>query len=194
MSSIVELTPADVAAYTGGRLSATDSETQRMLNAALAALRQYCGWHVTPVISDTMTIDGNGLTDITIPTLQIASLTSVTVGGTALDLATVDQSNEAPGVLHLNNWTFWTEGVGNVTIELSHGFDDAYDWQAAVLELVDRMSGQIGEVAGNSGPMIAKKIDDVEYRWADRTIGTTSRLFAALDHSLIDHYRLLPIA
>jgi hypothetical protein len=39
-----------VEAFTEGRLNRDDAETQRQLDAALAAARGYCGWHVTPVV------------------------------------------------------------------------------------------------------------------------------------------------
>jgi hypothetical protein len=62
--STVELTTADVEQYTQGRLPAgtlpgsPNPETLRLLNAALGAVRRYCGWRVTPVGVDTVTIDG----------------------------------------------------------------------------------------------------------------------------------------
>ena len=39
--------------FTRGRLDRDDDESQRQLNAALAAARRYCGWHVTPVLTST---------------------------------------------------------------------------------------------------------------------------------------------
>jgi hypothetical protein len=56
-----ELAPADLSAYTQGRLSASDPNTQTVLSAALAQVRHYCQWNVCPVITgDTVTLDGPG--------------------------------------------------------------------------------------------------------------------------------------
>ena len=196
----VELTTADVAAYTKNRLDPNDPETQRVLNAALKAVRTYCGWHVTPVISETMMVDGTGCADIILPTLYVQSITSITDNDTAVDLTIVDWNNTEPGVLHRNNWTTWTYGLGKVVVELEHGFDDAYDFQQAVLEFIDRSSSQVGSVLGNSGPASAKKVDDVTLQWGHspsspgQNPGAALRMFDGLNHTLLDRYRLLPFA
>lgn len=196
----VDLTAADVEAYTRGRLSASDAETQRALDAALSAIRRYCGWHVTPVVSETMMVDGTGQLDIVLPTLQIQSITSITDNDTAVDLTTVDWNNSEPGVLHRNNWTPWTCGLGKIVVELEHGFDDAYDFQQAVLEFVDRSTAGVGKVVGSSGPMSTYKVDDVTYEWArspsspGQSPGAAMRFFDGLNHTLLDRYRILPFA
>lgn len=196
----VELTAADVAAYTKNRLDANDPETQRALNAALSTVRRYCGWHVTPVVTETMMVDGTGQSDIILPTLYITSITSITDNDTAVDLTIVDWNNTEPGVLHRNDYTTWTCGLGKVVVELEHGFDDAYDFQQAVLEFIDRSSSQVGRVVGNSGPMSGYKVDDVTYEWArspsspGQTPGAAMRQFDGLNHTLLDRYRILPFA
>lgn len=72
------VTPEDAESYTGGRLVATDPETIRAVNAALARVRTFCGWHVSPVQSNTVTLRGSGLEWMVLPTLNIVSITSVT--------------------------------------------------------------------------------------------------------------------
>jgi hypothetical protein len=197
------LIPDDVQSYTQGRLLASDPETQRALNAAIAALQHYCGWHVSPVIQETVTLDGTGQNDLWLPTLKIVSIDSITAydpgDGSTTTIDTTDptqfsKSSEAPGFIYRGRWQRWPWGHGNITVEYTHGYDDAYDWQGAVLELVDRMTSQVGMVAGNSGPVVGKKVDDVEVRWADRAIGPNASLFYGIDHALVDHYRLMPFA
>lgn len=198
------LIPSDVTSYTQGRLDPDDPETLRALNSAMSALRRYCGWHVSPVIETTLTLDGNDRHEIWLPTLKLVSVTSVTVFesnlNSTIDIDVSDPtqfaiSSEAPGVLYRGRASGrWNWGYGNITVDFTHGYDDAYDWQAAVLELVDRMTSGVGMVVGNSGPFVGKKVDDVEYRWADRAIGPDASLFYGIDHSLVDHYRLMPFA
>lgn len=206
-----ELTTADVESYTQGRLSAADPETSNILNSALSALRTYCGWRVTPSATETIVLDGTGLQTIIIPTLKVVSINSITVydpnanATTTIDTTDPTQlqtSAETPGVLYRGGWSYWTWGRGNVTVNLTHGFDNvtAADWQRAVLKLCDRMASSVGEVVGNSGPMVSKRVDDVEYQWArppsspGSDAGDAFRLFDGIDHQLVDHYRLLPIA
>lgn len=206
-----ELIPSDVDGYTAGRMSAADPETQRILNSALSTLRSYCGWIVTPSATETIILDGTGLNTIVLPTLKVNSITSVSVydqnanATTTIDVSDptqLMQSPEAPGVLYRGGWAYWTWGIGNVTVTLNHGFDNvtAADWQQAVLELCDRMGSQKGEVVGNSGPMVSKKVDDVELQWArppsspGSDAGDAFRLFDGINHAIVDKYRLLPIA
>lgn len=201
------LIASDVESYTGGRLSASKPETLRALNAAQAAVRRYCGWHVSPILQTTLTLDGNGRRELWLPSLKIVSINSLTVFdsnlGEIVDIDVNDptqfaMSSEAPGVIYRGPGTGrWNWGVGNVTVDFTHGFSDAYDWQAAVLELVDRMAAQVGNVMGTSGPMTQKKVDDVTYTWAGPSEvkgAATEGLFGGMDHSLIDHYRLYPFA
>jgi hypothetical protein len=95
-----ELTPADVEAYTQGRLSASDPETLRALNAALTRARRYCGWHVSPVRQDVAVLDRPSWigiwNELALPTLKVVSLDGIEIDGVAMDLANVRESKEAP--------------------------------------------------------------------------------------------------
>lgn len=44
------ITPADIAQASGGRISATDPRLQPECDAVSAAIRDYCGWHVAPIL------------------------------------------------------------------------------------------------------------------------------------------------
>jgi hypothetical protein len=201
------LIPSDVESYTSGRLGASDPETLRLLNTALAVLRNYCGWYVSPTITETMILDGNDRHDMWLPTLNVVTINSITVFDSNLD-ATVDiditdptqfaMSSREPGIIYRGGCGRWTWGHGNVTVNLTHGFAEAYDWQAAALELTDRMSASIGNVMGNSGPMTSKKVDDVTYQWASpsevKKGSPAGDLFGAIDHTLINQYRLIGFA
>lgn len=185
-----ELTAADVEAYTGGRLAAAAPETVRLLDAALKTARRYCGWHVTPVRTDAdVVLDGPGGRRLSLPTLHLVELTDITEDGTALDVTALYVS--ALGLVRKRSGACWSPQYGAIAVTMEHGFDDATDWQAAVLELVDRMSQMPGSTVGASGPMVGKKVDDVEYQWAP-TIGDPANqgLFDLINHRLVDPYRL----
>jgi hypothetical protein len=56
-----ELSANDLEAYTNGRLSASDPNTEMVLAAALQEVRNYCKWHVSPVHTDEgLKLDGPG--------------------------------------------------------------------------------------------------------------------------------------
>lgn len=97
----------------------------RLLAAASAEIRRYCGWHVTPVVvGDTLTVDGSGGRDLMLPTLRLTEVTSVTEAGTAVDLTTIEWT--AAGWLRkpCGNWTTRLRGV---VATVTHGFEDADD-------------------------------------------------------------------
>jgi hypothetical protein len=190
---VPELTAADVVQYTGGRLS-LGAETTRLLDAALKAVRRYCGWHVTPVQTDTgMVLDGPGGRVLSLPTLRLVTLTALSENGTALDVDD-DVYVSSAGLVRKVSGAWWTSRYGGITVTMSHGFADATDWQSAVLELVDRMSMMPGTAVGGSGPMMRKRVDDVEYAW-QTTIGDpgNQNLFDLINHRLVDPYRIEPL-
>ena len=79
------LTPTDVAAYTNGRLDA--EAAQVWLDRGLAIARRWCGWQVTTVTNDEVTLDGPGSRLLVLPTLKLVELTVVVEDGTAVDVA-----------------------------------------------------------------------------------------------------------
>jgi hypothetical protein len=56
-----KLTVDDLDTHTKGRLASGDETTQMVLDAALAYVRNYCRWHVSPVVTEqNMSFDGPG--------------------------------------------------------------------------------------------------------------------------------------
>jgi hypothetical protein len=56
-----ELTANDLEQYTNGRLVASDPNTVNVLAAALQEVRNYCKWHVSPIITEeNQNLDGPG--------------------------------------------------------------------------------------------------------------------------------------
>lgn len=126
-----------VESFTGGRLDRDDDETERQLDAALAAARSYCGWHVTPVAVDqTITIDGPGAHLLVLPTLKMTELSEVDEDGTELNLADLNWS--ARGLIQKRDGHWWTPLLGAITVIFSHGYSSAPDFESAVLSAIAR--------------------------------------------------------
>lgn len=67
-------------ALTGGKWD-DDARVESMLDAASAAVRNYCGWHIVPNIACRATIDTDAPTrSLWVPTTCMTSLDSITVG------------------------------------------------------------------------------------------------------------------
>lgn len=177
---MAEPTVADVADYTKGRLAADDDRTAWLLAAALAAARGYCGWHVTPSRTETITVDGSGGNLLLLPTLRLTALTAITEDDVELDVDTVRWSSDGRLRKHHVRCHRWTHHYQGVTVTITHGIDDAPDWNTAVLSMVDRMSTS-GDLDAN---LVEKTVDDVTYRWAQR--------LSHPEEALLDQYRLEP--
>jgi hypothetical protein len=173
-----ELVPADLAGYTQGRLSGNDPGTADALNRALAACRRFCGWHVAPVRTGTVTLDGDGSRLLVLPTLRLTALTSLIEDGVTLDVDTLEWS--ARGLVRKPNGGCWSGKFGAIAVTMSHGFDEAQDWQAAVLSFADRSS-----LTGTGGrPTV---VGPFQYGTEAMAAGSA---FSAAERALLEQYRL----
>lgn len=85
--TVEELEPvisvADFKALCPG-LSSTDAQIEAVLNAVSYAVRDYCGWHVSPVLECSFVGSGEGRL-LVLPSMGVSSVDSLTVGGVAVN-------------------------------------------------------------------------------------------------------------
>lgn len=172
-------------------MAADDPETQRALDAALARVRRFCGWHVSPVMEQTFSVRGGGWNYIVIPTLKVASITSITENGQTVDLDDVEQYSGEPGVIYKKNCGRW---CGRVEITVDHGFTaaEAEDFRGEVLALIDR--NEVNRGTGGSGPVTEYEVDDIHLRWSasqERLMGIAKD---PLNESVLYQFKLLAFA
>lgn len=183
---MAELTTDDVADYTRGRLPGNnDPATRQLLDAALAAARRYCGWHVSPVLEDDeLDVDGPGGRILSLPTLNLLSVSQVVECGEQVDVSTLDVSRRK-GVIAKRSGC-WTSRVGAVTATVTHGFTEAQaaDFRNGVLRLVDMKAR---EQARDNPDLKRKKVDDVEYEWFEAALSNDRQL-----SGLFSQFRILP--
>lgn len=176
---MADLTADDVAQYTSGRLGAGDTETQRLLTAGLTAARRFCGWHVTEVEDDEVTVDGPGSGLLVLPTLRLVELTGVVEHGVALDPAT-DLHVSARGLVRKKSGACWSGHYGAITVTMTHGFEKADDFDSAVLSFVDRSS-----LASEGGR--ERVIGPFQY---DTEVMDANSAFSVVERSLLEQYRI----
>lgn len=167
----------DLAGYTKGRLDASDDETARLLDSALAAVRRWCGWHVAPLRQDVVTIDGPGSQLLRLPSLCVAGLSAVTEDGVEVDPESLEWSRI--GLVRKKSGGFWTPRFQGITVTMSHGFADAADFESAVLSVADRRS----QAADGGAPTVVGP-----FRWG-KTDDTDAE-FTAAERSILEQYRL----
>lgn len=144
-----ELSPADLVDY-----QAKDS--QQALDAALAAVRSYCGWHIAPSQSDTATVFSPDGARLFVQTLNLTAVTSVTQDGVAVDLDTV--ALERYGVIGRTLGYSFRCGLP-VEVVFTHGYAELpADVKDVVLALAQRSisdtRGMVPRTGGAGASMV----------------------------------------
>ena len=114
------VTPAEFSAWTKGQVAETDPRLQPLLDGASAGIRRYVGWHIAPVVEETLAGDGPGGGLLMLPTGRLRALVSADNGGYPVDLAAVDWSKH--GMLELRSG-WWSSRLGAVSVRVQHGYD-----------------------------------------------------------------------
>ena len=92
------------------------------LEAANAEVRRYCGWHIAPVVTEQLVLDGSGGNILLLPTQKLVSLNSVFIEDEEIPL---DRFHYSPdrGTLDYSGW-FWPRfPVGSIRLNMTHGYD-----------------------------------------------------------------------
>lgn len=173
-----ELVPADLSAYTKGRLGAEDSGTGDALAAALSAARRFCRWHVTGERTETLTLDGPGSPLLALPTQHIVSIDSILEKGLLIPAGTYEYSKA--GKVRKSSGAKWSRRYSAIVITLTHGWDEAPEFHRAVLSAADRLS------LSTSG---GRRIAVGPFKYAEDTPGSAS-MFTAEEQSSLALYRL----
>lgn len=98
-------------------------------SAAVASVRSYCGWHIAPEVTETVTVDGSGSSVQMLPTLRLVDLISITNAGALV----ADPEWSTSGMVR----GCWTPRFRGVVAEMRHGFTDwPSDLIAVIMEMV----------------------------------------------------------
>ena len=124
------------------------------LRAANQAIRTECGWHVAPIITEDLVLDGTGGTSLLVPSLRIREITSATSDGR--DVTAEVKFSRRAGVLNLASG--WSCDVGAIELTISHGFaaDEVPDVAALIVTLTKRAAQSTVIVQQSIGPASAK--------------------------------------
>jgi hypothetical protein len=122
----------DFASYLKRDLGELDAYTaQLLLDGASDLVTEYCGWHITPVISETVTVDGTGTLIQTLPTLNLVSLDTIAENGRALDVSRIDWS--ANGLLEKRWVNCWTGRRRGIVAGITHGYAQTPGWMTTLI-------------------------------------------------------------
>lgn len=176
------LTPAEFASGTGGAVSAADPRVGPLLAGASEAIRRYCGWHVFPVVTDDVVLDGPGGSLLVLPTLHVTEITALSNGDTVEDVAELEWS--ARGMVR-KRCGFWTDRFRGVAVTFTHGYEDVPDLKQIVQQVVaNALASPMGATREQAG--------QTSVSWATTAPGVSGGL-SLLDRDLavVNTYKLV---
>jgi hypothetical protein len=149
--------------------------------AALAAARRYCGWVVTPSETITVTVDGPGGRVLSLKSLYLTAITAVVEDDVELDVADLRWSQDGEVYKKRGHWS---RNPASITVTMTHGYDEAADFDAAV----EQAALTLSTASIRADPALKRKrVDDIEYEWLPN-------VYRVLNTALLDAYRILPIS
>jgi hypothetical protein len=107
--------PTDLADFPGAPFS------DALVDAAVATLRLEAGWHIAPQVTETITVNASGGTELILPTLHLVNVTEVrdVSGSTPVVLTGWRQSRI--GILTRN--AGWPRGLEVIEVDMVHGYE-----------------------------------------------------------------------
>ncbi|WP_410877364.1 hypothetical protein [Nocardia sp. A7] len=132
-------------------LGDADTVKAMRLDSVIQDIRDYCGWHIAPSITQTLTLDGPGRRTLLLPSLYVTAITAVTEDGTAVPADQFDWSEK--GMLRHRSG-LWTDRWRGITVTLTHGYDQAPAGVIGVIAdvVADALSVPLGTVPEKMGP------------------------------------------
>jgi len=169
-------------ATTGDLTKLMSGDEAASVRQAQRAVRNYCGWHIAPVVTETLKLDGDGSNLLFLPTLKIETIVSVITDGRVVDLTQVDDSTA--GFLELAAGC-WSPRPGKTFVVLEHGYESAPEDVVGVV--VSAAARQLDSPAGRT----REQAGGVNVGFALTGVGVSGGI-ALLEHekAILDKYRV----
>ena len=143
------LTVAEFCARTNGAVSESDPRVQPLIDAVTAAVRRWCGWHVSPSVDDVMVLDGEGGRSLTLPTLHVTEVKGLVVDGSTIDPVDFDWSESGQIMLRCGQFP---DRYRSVRVTVRHGFDSVSDVTQVVQQVAaNAVSSALGATREQAG-------------------------------------------
>lgn len=111
------VSPDDLTSYPGAPFA------DAVVDSAVAWLRDEVGWHVAPLVTETVTLDSLGGRTLILPTRHLVSVTEVRdVTESTPIVMTGWRRSRRTGMLFLS--CGWPQGFESIELDLVHGFEE----------------------------------------------------------------------
>lgn len=177
-----QITPATLSEYTGGKIKAADPRSELLIRGAVAAIRRYCRWHISPEREDIVILDGRGGTMQRLPSIHVVDIAEVLDGDSVLVFKQDYRWTQA-GLLSRSHGR-WSPHFRDVQVTMVHGFEDVPDLVALVHSVVSRaMASPLGATREQAGAMAVT--------WATTAPGVAGGLaLLANEMSMLSSFRI----
>jgi hypothetical protein len=154
-------------------------DPQQALDAALAAVRSYCGWHIAPSVTATADVWSHDCRSVFVETLNLTAVTTVTQDAVVVDPTTY--TFESYGLIR-RSACHWFSGRTRVTVAFTHGYAELPDdVKGVVLSLAQRSLTDTRGLVVRPGSMSATGGTFVE---------TYGPQFSEADKAKLAHYAI----
>ncbi|WP_069164907.1 hypothetical protein [Nocardia altamirensis] len=156
------------------------------LAIANALVRDWCGWHIAPTLTETLVVDGSGATVQMVPTLHLLDVHAITENGRPVDLTRIAWSQAG----YLRRKNAWTSRERGMRVELTHGWPTVPPVvTAVVLGIAKRAKDTPASAvrARTAGPF-SEQLTVA----ADGSIGGVA--LTEVEQHLLARYRVVPVA
>lgn len=127
------VTPQAVAEASGGQVPEGDPRLPTLIAGATDAIRLWCGWHVAPVIEETVTLDSEGSASLRLPTGRLITANGLKVDGVPVPDDAWDYSTA--GMIRLRRGVF-PDRFRAVEVTITHGWPQAPSLAAVITRSV----------------------------------------------------------
>ncbi|MFJ5106772.1 MULTISPECIES: hypothetical protein [unclassified Glutamicibacter] len=155
------------------------TDDQFWIDAATSAVRRYCGWHVTPVHSETLIVDGNGGEVLQLKSKHVVSVETVLVDGSPVD---TDWSEA--GLLARSDGGCWPAKYRSISVTLTHGYESAGELGALIAGIASRAA------MNPSGNVVSQRAGTQSVTYAASGGAVASIPLLATEMALLDTYKL----
>lgn len=122
--------------------------------AAISTVRGYCQWHISPVVTEDVVVEGGGAGHLLLPSLRVTAINSITNDGVAV--VDTDYEWSRRGILRVSTdstlYRGWSRKYDSVVVNITHGYEDFPAEVLAVARDMARADGVTGASSMASGP------------------------------------------
>lgn len=162
-------TTDDLADYRSG-------DPATIVRQAQGAIRRYCGWHIAPEVTETITLDGSGSRSLWLPSLYVTDIASITIEG---EVKSADDYDWSANGYVWSRYGYWTCRPRQIVVELTHGYSDIPE------ELVGVASSLAARRASSPAGVRREQAGQVSMEYG-------AREFLADELQVLDRFKLPP--